>query len=102
MSDPEEVGEEAPDEVVTEAGFARLLEKLSDEYNFDFREYKRASLARRIKTRMHTVRVDSFDRHGEYLDRHTDEHVALFNTIRINVTSFFRDPHAWSILATEV
>src|SRR5262245_48726596 len=102
MSDPEDVGDEAPDEVVTEAGFARLLEKLSNEYNFDFREYKRASLARRIKARMQQVRLESFERYAEYLDRHADEHVALFNTILINVTSFFRDPQAWSVLANEV
>jgi two-component system CheB/CheR fusion protein len=33
---------------------------------------------------------------------HPDEFSLLFNTILINVTSFFRDPPAWEFLAREV
>jgi two-component system CheB/CheR fusion protein len=51
---------------------------------------------------MQQVRVESFARYIEYLDRHRDEHVALFNTVLINVTGFFRDPEAWQFLGTEV
>jgi two-component system CheB/CheR fusion protein len=89
-------------ELPEDASFTRLLEKLHEEHGFDFREYKPASLARRINARMHQVRVDSCDAYLAYLDRHPDEHVALFNTILINVTTFFRDPEAWRVLGDEV
>jgi two-component system CheB/CheR fusion protein len=43
--------------------------------------------------------------HEEYLDHlvlHPDEFTQLFNTILINVTSFFRDPDAWAYLQREL
>ena len=43
--------------------------------------------------------------YGDYLDHlelHAEEFTALFNTILINVTGFFRDPDAWDYLRTEV
>jgi two-component system CheB/CheR fusion protein len=86
----------------TEPGFRPLLEKLSSNYNFDFREYKEPSLARRIRARMSQIRVDGFDAYSRFLDQHADEHVALFNTILINVTTFFRDAEAWRVLRAEV
>jgi two-component system, chemotaxis family, CheB/CheR fusion protein len=85
-----------------EAGFRPLLEKLSATYNFDFREYKEPSLARRIRARMAALHVESYDTYARYLDQHVDEHVALFNTILINVTTFFRDPEAWKLIGSDV
>src|SRR5262249_15809417 len=85
-----------------ERAFRDLLEMLSKTYNFDFREYKEASLARRIKARMAQVRIDGFAAYVEFVTQHQDEHVALFNTILINVTGFFRDPEAWNVLKTDV
>jgi two-component system, chemotaxis family, CheB/CheR fusion protein len=100
MSDGEDGGETpAP---VTDAGLQPLLEKLSSTHGFDFREYKELSLARRIRARMAQVHVEGFEAYARYLDQHADEHVALFNTILINVTGFFRDPEAWKVLGSEV
>src|SRR5919108_3458485 len=82
--------------------FRALLEKLSARHDFDFREYKEASLARRIRARMSQVQVDSFAAYAQFLDANPHEHIALFNTILINVTSFFRDPEAWNALAKDV
>src|SRR5215468_2938692 len=85
-----------------DAEFRSLLEMLSSTYNFDFREYKEASLARRIRARMTQVRIERYGAYAEYVAQHPDEHVALFNTILINVTGFFRDPDAWKVLASDV
>ena len=85
-----------------DAGFRAFLDKLSSTYNFDFREYKKPSLARRIRSRMAQVRADSFAAYERYLEQREGEHVALFNAILINVTGFFRDPDAWRILGAEV
>jgi two-component system CheB/CheR fusion protein len=88
----------APDD----PGFGALLEKLSESYNFDFREYKEASLMRRIRSRMSQVRAPTFEAYAGFLDLHPEEHVHLFNAILINVTGFFRDAEAWTTLGEEV
>jgi two-component system CheB/CheR fusion protein len=85
-----------------DAELAELLEKVSAQYNFDFREYKEASLGRRIRARMTQAGAGSIAAYSRLLDENPDEHVALVNTILINVTSFFRDPDAWKKLAEEV
>ncbi|TMA82708.1 MAG: hypothetical protein E6J72_01990 [Deltaproteobacteria bacterium] len=85
-----------------EPKFAALLEKLHAEHNFDFREYKPASLLRRIRRRMTQVHVERFESYMSYLDKHADEHIALLNAILINVTRFFRDPEAWDMLRDHV
>jgi two-component system, chemotaxis family, CheB/CheR fusion protein len=97
--EPRDAGEPVE---ATDAGLRRLLEKLSTSHNFDFREYKAPSLARRIRTRLSQARVESFDAYAHYLDEHPLEYTALFNAILINVTGFFRDPEAWNVIAADV
>jgi two-component system CheB/CheR fusion protein len=82
--------------------FEALLEFLQDERGFDFSGYKRPSLVRRVRKRMQLVGMEEFDRYIEYLEVHPEEFVQLFNTILINVTSFFRDEAPWDFLAKEV
>jgi len=85
--------DEAPPETSPE--WNALLGYLQAARGFDFHGYKPASLARRIRRRMDTVGVDDFALYQDYLEVHPDEFASLFNTILINVTSFFRDPTAW-------
>jgi two-component system, chemotaxis family, CheB/CheR fusion protein len=101
VSDGDDAGDSAVAPSSTDAGLHGLLEALSSRYNFDFREYKEPSLGRRIRSRMSQVRVDSFEAYARYLEQHADEHIALFNTMLINVTGFFRDPEAWKVIAAE-
>jgi two-component system, chemotaxis family, CheB/CheR fusion protein len=82
--------------------FRALLDKLSARHNFDFREYKVGSLARRIRMRMAQVHIDSFANYSVFLDANPDEYVELFNTILINVTGFFRDFDAWKALEQDI
>lgn len=51
---------------------------------------------------MHFRAVASYGDYIDYLEVHPDEFVSLFNTILINVTSFFRDGAAWSYLQEQV
>jgi chemotaxis methyl-accepting protein methylase len=83
------------------AAFRRLLDMLHTEYQFDFREYKTVSLLRRVRARMSQVRVEGFDTYIDYLRLHANEAAALFNTLLLNVTGFFRDPEAWEVLRRE-
>ena len=78
--------------------FERLLAYLKESRAFDFTGYKRASLMRRVQHQMQQVGVTSFDDYHDHLQVHPDEFTALFNTILINVTGFFRDDEAWSYL----
>ena len=82
--------------------FEQLLEHLRQTRGFDVTAYKRTSLMRRVLKRMHTVDVPTFDAYLDYLELHPDECASLFNTILINVTSFFRDPDVWAYLDTVI
>lgn len=82
--------------------FERLLRYLKQNRGFDFTDYKRASLMRRVSKRMAEVGVEDFEEYQDYLEVHPEEFVDLFNTILINVTSFFRDKAAWDYLAQEI
>jgi two-component system CheB/CheR fusion protein len=85
-----------------EKKFEGLLDFLQRERGFDFTGYKRPSLMRRVMRRMQQVGVDDFERYVEYLEVHPEEFVQLFNTILINVTSFFRDEPAWEYMRTDI
>jgi two-component system, chemotaxis family, CheB/CheR fusion protein len=95
------------EDAVTESVEARdrleqLLEYVKSSRGFDFTGYKRSSLERRIRKRMHLAGIDDFVEYLDYLQVHPGEFEQLFNTILINVTSFFRDRFAWDYLAANV
>jgi two-component system CheB/CheR fusion protein len=81
---------------------ARLLQKIYDERGFDFRDYKKESLKRRIRKRLDANHLSTYQEYMEFLDASQDEYSKLFDTMLINVTEFFRDPDAWKILESEV
>jgi two-component system CheB/CheR fusion protein len=81
--------------------FESLLEFLKSSRSFDFTGYKRSTLMRRVQKRMQALEMETFDTYRDYLEVHPEEYEALFNTILINVTSFFRDAEAWRTLADE-
>ncbi len=84
------------------AKFEALLELLRQTRGFDFAGYKRPSLMRRINKRMEIVNLKTYEEYADYLELHPDEFNYLFNHILINITSFFRDPPAWTFLSREV
>jgi two-component system CheB/CheR fusion protein len=90
------------DKVDRDPDFESLLEYLRANRGFDFTGYKRPSLMRRVSRRMQGGGVESFGEYQDYLEVHPEEFAALFNTILINVTSFFRDQPAWDYLAGEI
>jgi two-component system CheB/CheR fusion protein len=79
--------------------FERLLEYLRQNRGFDFTGYKRPSLMRRVSKRMEFVKIGTFPEYLDYLEVHPEEFTALFNTILINVTRFFRDETTWKFMA---
>jgi two-component system CheB/CheR fusion protein len=79
-----------------------LLDYLRRSRGFDFTGYKRTSLTRRIDKRIQDVGADGYLAYLDHLEVDPEEFTQLFNTILLNVTSFFRDPPAWEFLGGEV
>jgi chemotaxis methyl-accepting protein methylase len=79
-----------------------VLDYLRRSRGFDFTGYKRASLSRRIEKRMRAVGADGYLSYLDHLEVDPEEFTHLFNTILINVTSFFRDPPIWDYLGAEI
>ncbi|ABK74017.1 CheR family methyltransferase [Mycolicibacterium smegmatis] len=82
--------------------FEALLRYMRDSRGFDFTGYKRTSLMRRVRHRMDQAGHDTFEEYLDVLQASSDEFSALFNTILINVTAFFRDPEAWEFIRSDV
>jgi two-component system, chemotaxis family, CheB/CheR fusion protein len=76
-----------------------LLDYLRRSRGFDFTGYKRTSLTRRIDKRMQAAGADGYLSYLDHLEVDPEEFTQLFNTILLNVTSFFRDPPAWDYLS---
>jgi two-component system CheB/CheR fusion protein len=104
-TDAATAADEATDQAPEGAGdvdFERLLVFLKENRAFDFTGYKRPSLLRRIRHRMREVSVATVDEYIDLLQLQPEEFTALFNTILINVTGFFRDAEAWDYLRDHV
>jgi two-component system, chemotaxis family, CheB/CheR fusion protein len=79
-----------------------LLQHLREVRAFDFSGYKRTTLSRRVDKRMQQVGVAGYSQYIDYLQVHPEEFEQLFNTILINVTSFFRDEDTWDALREQI
>jgi two-component system, chemotaxis family, CheB/CheR fusion protein len=79
-----------------------LLRFIRDERGFDFTGYKRASVGRRVRRRARELGFDSLTGYRDVLEADLDEFTALFNSVLINLTGFFRDPAAWRYLEDEI
>jgi len=83
-------------------GLEELLIFIRDARGFDFTGYKRSTLARRIRKRMNDIAIGEYADYRDLLETDAQEFPALFNTILINVTSFFRDTDCWTYLQHEI
>ena len=98
----ERAHKKASSERVKDRFVEEILERIKAQRHFDFREYKRATLKRRIERRMGDRKCRT---HGDYLNllsRDPTEIDALVSSLLIKVTSFFRDAEAWEALSTRV
>jgi len=87
---------------MAEADVEPLLDHLKRSRGFDFTGYKRPSLERRIQYRLKAIEIGSYAEYLEYLEVHPEEFPYLFNTILINVTSFFRDEAVWESIGQQL
>jgi two-component system CheB/CheR fusion protein len=64
----------------------------------DFSGYKQSTINRRIERRMGINQIDNIGEYLKFLREHHPEIDALVKDFLINVTSFFRDPEAFTLL----
>ena len=80
----------------------KILNYVNEKMRLDFREYKRATLARRIARRVQVCKSPSLKDYLEYLKTHEEEVEILYREFLIGVTKFFRDGSVWEILNKKV
>ncbi len=83
-------------------GLRHLLEKIYQERDIDFREYKETILTRRLGRRLRARRVSTYASYSRLLDQDPIEYDYLLSDLTIKVSSFFRDNAAFSVLAETV
>jgi two-component system CheB/CheR fusion protein len=83
-----------------------LLKKICvlmrDQTGHDFSLYKQNTMIRRVERRMAVHQIDRLDGYVRYLQKNPAEGDALFRDLLIGVTSFFRDPEAFTALEKKV
>ncbi len=80
----------------------QVVERTRVARNFDFRNYKRPTLQRRIERRMAERKCRTAAQYLALLDRDPAEYDALLGSMLIKVTSFFRDEETWTLLSDKV
>ncbi|WP_298231648.1 chemotaxis protein CheB [uncultured Azohydromonas sp.] len=68
----------------------------------DFRNYKRATVLRRLERRMQVHGVPNLPAYRAFLQANPEEASALLKDLLIGVTNFFRDPEAFELLQRDV
>ena len=82
-----------------EAQIEDIIEDVRQARSFDFRNYKRATVTRRIERRMQDRRCKTVAEYKALLEREPAEYDALLGSLLVKVTSFFRDPELWERLS---
>ncbi|MGB4499274.1 MAG: CheR family methyltransferase [Methylococcaceae bacterium] len=80
----------------------RILTQLRKITGHDFTHYKKSTIHRRIERRMVLHNISDIDVYARFLKENTAEVHALFKELLINVTSFFRDADAFSVLQKDI
>ncbi len=68
----------------------------------DFSSYKRSTIMRRVTRRMLLQKIEAMGEYVAYLRENPSEIETLYQDMLINVTSFFREPHAFDALKINV
>lgn len=92
----------APNTPPPAEGWDALYAYLATSPGCDFRAYKVDTLRRRIQKRMQALGITSFTEYRDRLIAHADELGPMLETMLINVTRFFRDADAWTVLRNDV
>jgi len=79
-----------------------LLEKVYRDSGYDFRDYRRGTVARRLERRMLATGVKTYLDYMHFLDSHPEEYGQFANYLTIKVSRFFRSPYTFQQMAALV
>lgn len=79
-----------------------IMDIIQQQLGYSFLPYKQSTLLRRINRRINLKQLDDMGTYAALLRMQPDETVELFKDMLIGVTSFFRDPDSWKLLAAEL
>jgi len=91
-----------PSTDIAEEVIGQILALIKGSLPFDFSDYKRPTIIRRIKRRMEKHHLNEVGQYYKLLAGNTAEITLLANEFLINVTSFFRDQEAFKIIEETV
>lgn len=81
-----------------EDGLSAFLERLFWDRGWDFRNYKKSSIRRRIAIRLNACNSSSYREYFNILRSNPDEYARLFSALTIKVTEFFREHEVFDLL----
>jgi len=85
-----------------EVSLRKIFSLLRTHTQVDFSEYKLPTIKRRIKRRMIVRKSKNLEEYVKFLLDNPSEINELYSDILINVTSFFRDPEAFSVIRNQI
>jgi two-component system CheB/CheR fusion protein len=85
-------------------GLVKIIDLLRTKTPYDFRLYKRGTLQRRVERRMAMAsgKIHDMGRYLDMLNDDSNELDLLAKDLLINVSSFFRDPKVFDLLAENI
>jgi two-component system CheB/CheR fusion protein len=93
---------EVDDSADAEQALQRILGVLRMQTGHDFRQYKRATVLRRLERRMQVRSMPTLPEYLQLLEGDSNEHKLLLNDLLIGVTNFFRDREAFDMVERDV
>ncbi len=100
-NDPEKTPENSVSEL-RGGGITMILQEIFDRYGYDFRDYARPSLERRIRAFMKEEGFSSVAYMGERMLGDAEMMQRFIRNMSVNVTSMFRDPGLYAVIRSEI
>lgn len=72
-----------------------LLEKVYRDAGYDFRDYKRGTVTRRLERRLHATGTKTYLDYMRFLDTHPEEYQKFAEYLTIKASAFFRSPYTF-------
>lgn len=79
-----------------------ILKSLIKHTGYDFHNYKKGTLTRRIERRMGIKHIETIGDYSRFVSENKDEATLLFKDLLISVTNFYREPESYKLLEKDV
>ena len=89
--------------LLTDSDFKKIASLVYNACGIVLGDHKREMVYSRLARRIRTLNLANFKQYLEYLETHKEQEFSDFiNAITTNLTSFFREPHHFEYLKSEV